>query len=700
MQALLEMDAKNPYLVAILIQCIYAGMYLLSKAAFNAPLQAAATLFIAPVVIISERKRPPPLNFMVLLKIFLLTLVGITFSFNLYSVAVDYTSASVASATSNSVPVITFFLALLLGMETINLKSLSSLAKIFGITLCLAGVVTIAFYQGPSLTSPNHHQLGHGNGSARHPRTHSTGTWIKGCFLLIISHASWSLWLVLQGKVLKEYPSKIIFTALQCLFSAIQSFFVTLGFERHISEWKLGLDVGLLAVAYCVSKQREKKPPYSGSSSSQHPMHEICNYPGVFSSLLLLRGIVVTGVSFYLQTWCIEKKGPVFLAVFSPLAFVITVFFSFFVLGEHVSLGSVLGGLLMVGGLYSVLWGKRREQELKSTDDKLTGSNCQGMPGGDRDGITLPPRYYTASGAWRLTLDGWLRSAAGTQLRGPSDCPRPTPSDYRRSPVANARRPVLSGCRHSMFDGIRQPMPGPRRLASGVPRPSPDVLRPTPGIRRPLLGSMVCVAGALLAAFYQGPPVWFMVGHHQVGHIELPHPTTSGMSKVEWVKGCLIMLAANTAWSLWLTLQGAIVREYPMKMWLAALQCTFSALQSLVLALCLERRPSAWRLGWGARLLSVLYCGKVTEEYPSKIIFTALQSLFSIIQSFFMALGFERYIFGWKLGLDIGLLAIAYCTSKEKGISIAVLVRSISRVCHLFEIGAYIYLYASLHAVN
>ncbi|MQL89826.1 hypothetical protein Taro_022388 [Colocasia esculenta] len=324
------MDAKNPYLVVILIQCIYTGMYLLSKAAFNEGMstfvfvfyrQAAATLFIAPVAIISER---------------------ITFSLNLYSVAVDYTSASVASATSNSVPVITFFLALLLGMEMINLKSLSSLAKILGITFCLAGVVTIAFYKGPSLTSPNHHQLGHGNGYAQHPQTHSTETWIKGCFFLIISNAAWSLWLVLQGKVLKEYPSKIIFTALQCLFSAIQSFFVALGFERDISKWKLGLDVGLLAVVYC--------------------------------------GIVVTGVSFYLQAWCIEKKGPVFLALFSPLALVITIFFSFFVLGELVNLGSVLGGLLMVGGLYSVLWGKRREQELKSTDVKLPVQTVKECP--------------------------------------------------------------------------------------------------------------------------------------------------------------------------------------------------------------------------------------------------------------------------------------------------------------------------------
>lgn len=37
----------------------------------------------------------------------------ITFSLNLYNVGVKYTSASVASATTNSVPVFTFFFAVL-----------------------------------------------------------------------------------------------------------------------------------------------------------------------------------------------------------------------------------------------------------------------------------------------------------------------------------------------------------------------------------------------------------------------------------------------------------------------------------------------------------------------------------------------------------------------------------------------------------
>jgi drug/metabolite transporter (DMT)-like permease len=48
---------------------------------------------------------------------------------------------------------------------------------------------------------------------------------------------------------------------------------------------------------------------------------------------------VVTGVGYYLQAWCVEIRGPVFLAVWTPLSFVLTIFCSSFFLGEIVHLG-------------------------------------------------------------------------------------------------------------------------------------------------------------------------------------------------------------------------------------------------------------------------------------------------------------------------------------------------------------------------
>jgi hypothetical protein len=51
------------------------------------------------------------------------------------------------------------------------------------------------------------------------------------------------------------------------------------------------------------------------------------------------QGFVVTGVTYYLQAWCVVIKGPVFFAVWTPLCFVLTIFCSSFFLGEIVRLG-------------------------------------------------------------------------------------------------------------------------------------------------------------------------------------------------------------------------------------------------------------------------------------------------------------------------------------------------------------------------
>lgn len=58
------MDAKKPYVVAIIIQLIYTGMYVVSKAAFDEGMstyvfifyrQAAATVLLLPLAILLER---------------------------------------------------------------------------------------------------------------------------------------------------------------------------------------------------------------------------------------------------------------------------------------------------------------------------------------------------------------------------------------------------------------------------------------------------------------------------------------------------------------------------------------------------------------------------------------------------------------------------------------------------------------------
>ncbi|GLT70420.1 hypothetical protein SLA2020_425010 [Shorea laevis] len=326
------MSSKKPFLVALLIHALSAGMILLSKAAFNGGMntfvfvfyrQVTGTLFLAPLAIVLERKSPKPLSLAIFSKIFLLALLGITFALNIYGVALVYTSASLGSATINCIPVITFAFAVLLRMEKVNVRMMPGIVKLVGIALCMAGGVILAFYKGPGLKPPFHGYFHVHDSSDKDHNAPSHKNWASGCFLLFVSTVCWALWLVLQAKMLKSYPSKLSFTTLQCLSSAVQSFFVAILMERDPSQWKLGFNVRLLAIVYC--------------------------------------GVIVNGVAYYLQAWVLAEKGPVFLAVMTPANLVMTILGSVFFLAEVVNLGSIIGAILLVISLYCVLWGKSKE---------------------------------------------------------------------------------------------------------------------------------------------------------------------------------------------------------------------------------------------------------------------------------------------------------------------------------------------------
>ncbi|WCJ31657.1 nodulin MtN21 /EamA-like transporter family protein [Euphorbia peplus] len=328
------MGERKAYIVVIIVQLIYTGMFLLSKAAFNVGMnnfvfvfyrQAFATLFLAPLSLFFEWKNAPPLSFVTLLKIFLLSLCGITLSLDVYGIALVKTSATLAAATSNCLPVITFFLALLLRMEVLKWRTSAGMAKLVGIGACLGGAATLALFKGPHLRlSCHHHMFGGTQSDHTIIIPSSNTTWIKGVFLMLMSNTFWGLWLVLQGSVLKSFPSKLLFTTLQCFFSSIQSLVIAVGFVRDHRDWILGWNIRLVAVLYC--------------------------------------GIMVTGITFYLQAWVIEKKGPVFLAMSTPLNLIFTILCSAFLLCEIITTGSIVGGILLVMGLYCVLWGKNKEK--------------------------------------------------------------------------------------------------------------------------------------------------------------------------------------------------------------------------------------------------------------------------------------------------------------------------------------------------
>lgn len=331
------------YATIVLIRLIYAGMHILTKAAFEEGMSttvfvfyrhAVAAVFLAPLAFFLEiRKRPaPPLTLRLSAKIFVHAFYGMAGTINLYSIGLNYASATSSSAIFNIVPVVAFILAVMFRMETLKLKSVHGVAKALGILLCVGGVVALALYQGPQLRSLNHHPLRRSSTAGEHPHKN----WALGIFLMTASVVIWSLWTVKQGPLLLEYPSKLLNTTLQCTFASVQSLVIALVMERDLSRWKLAGGMSLVAV--------------------------------------LFTGIVVAAISYYLQIWVIEKKGPVFLSMSMPLSLVFTMVIASFLLGEDVSLGSIIGGALLVAGLYAVLWGKGREERGVALAGPLDGT--------------------------------------------------------------------------------------------------------------------------------------------------------------------------------------------------------------------------------------------------------------------------------------------------------------------------------------
>ena len=69
-----------------------------------------------------------------------------------------------------------------------------------------------------------------------------------------------------------------------------------------------------------------------------------------------------------------------------------------------------------------------------------------------------------------------------------------------------------------------------------------------------MLGSVISLSGALVFAFVKGQPIKFM-HWYPATQKQTADSLIKSYSTGEWIKGSLIMLSANTAWSLWLVLQ-------------------------------------------------------------------------------------------------------------------------------------------------
>ncbi|ONH93319.1 hypothetical protein PRUPE_8G225600 [Prunus persica] len=227
-------------------------------------------------------------------------------------------------------------------LEAVDVMSPHGIAKVFGTLLSLAGVMTMTLYRGPTVQSFP--------GASVHIRSDSVHkNWTKGSILIVASCISWSIWFIMQGITLKKYPAQLSLTTWINCVGAAQSAVFTVIIEHKQAAWSI-------------------------------------SYNNEFWSILYA-GIVCSGIAIFVQLWCIKQKGPVFVTMFSPLATSLVAVMAYFILGETLHVGRILGAVIIIIGLYLVLWGKdidenhsRPQDQAILTSDELKKPKIQMEP--------------------------------------------------------------------------------------------------------------------------------------------------------------------------------------------------------------------------------------------------------------------------------------------------------------------------------
>lgn len=323
----------KPYLAMVSLQFGYAGMYIVSMICLKRGMShwilvvyrhAVAFVAVAPFALVLERKTRPKMTTRVFLKIIALGILEPVIDQNLYYMGLKRTTATYASAFVNVLPAITFILAVIFRLEKVNLKKVSTMAKLTGTAITVSGAMVMTLYKGPAI-----HLVPHSASGSHHPEAAGVvgvQNWVTGTICLLSCIVGWAGFFIVQSMTLNEYPAELSLAAWVCLMGVMEGGIVALVMERDMSAWAIGFDSRLLAAAYS--------------------------------------GVVCSGIAYYVQSVVNKMRGPVFVTAFSPLSMVITAFLAAFILAENTHLGSLIGAFIIVIGLYSVVWGKSKDNEI------------------------------------------------------------------------------------------------------------------------------------------------------------------------------------------------------------------------------------------------------------------------------------------------------------------------------------------------
>ncbi|KAM0905559.1 hypothetical protein ACQ4PT_017307 [Festuca glaucescens] len=209
-----------------------------------------------------------------------------------------------------------------------------------------------------------------------------------GTLFLAGSSLSYAFWFIIQARVSKEFPSKYFSTMLACVSGTVQAMVIGVILNHDPSAWAVKWDLQLLTVVYS----------------------------GVFN----------TAVTFCLISWAVARRGLTYPSMFNSVALIFTMILDSVLLGTDVSVGSLLGAILIIVGLYAFLWGERERglaASIRSCDPILANSRCSSMLHQCRlDGrhkVTVHPEKGTQSSSSDARKSGCKRCGTSRYAASP-----------------------------------------------------------------------------------------------------------------------------------------------------------------------------------------------------------------------------------------------------------------------------------------